>query len=143
MGCQSATGTSIRQCVYKNEDEYLTGTWGKAGGYVIPYIDRDGQVVARRWKMFWHEQDKKMPKYLSVSDADWHLYVPPGSDAIFTATDYLIIAKGEKKAAKAVQEGFPCVALGCGYVGGLGSTPRREGKSPVHVTGDPAHQASG
>lgn len=111
MGCQSATGTSIHQCVYKNEDEYLTGTWGKAGGYVIPYIDRDGQVVARRWRMFWHEQDKKMPKYLSVRDADTHLYVPAGFDAVYSATDYLIITEGEKKAAKAVQEGFPCVAI--------------------------------
>lgn len=111
MACKSASGTSISQSVYKNEYENVSDAWNRAGGYVIPYIDSEGKVVARRWKMFWNQRDTGKPKYFSVSGADTHLYVPPGFDAIYSATDYLIITEGEKKAAKAVQEGFPCVAI--------------------------------
>lgn len=111
MACKSASGTSISQSVYKNEYENVSDAWNRAGGYVIPYIDSEGKVVARRWKMFWNQRDTGKPKYFSVSGADTHLYVPPGFDAVYAATDYLIITEGEKKAAKAVQEGFPCVAI--------------------------------
>lgn len=136
MACSSASGTSISQSVYQNEDEYVSDAWNRAGGYVIPYFDRDGKVVARRWKMFWDPRDTKQPKYLSVRDADTHLYVPPGFDAVYSKTDYLIITEGEKKAAKAVQEGFPCVAI-AGVDMWADSTARRTEKAN-HLPMSPA-----
>lgn len=128
MSCKSASGTSISQSVYKNENENVSDAWNRAGGYVIPYFDSDGRVVARRWKMFWNQRDTGQPKYFSVSRADTHLYVPPGFDAVYAATDYLIITEGEKKAAKAVQEGFPCVAI-AGVDMWADSTARRTEKA--------------
>ena len=54
-------------------------------------------------------KDGKDTKYLSRSGARNHLYVPVSYSKTFKGP--LIITEGEKKALKATQEGFNCVAL--------------------------------
>ena len=46
-----------------------------------------------------------------IWSAKTFLYVPAGFPDVYAASDYLIVTEGEKKAAKAVQEGYPCVAI--------------------------------
>lgn len=86
-----------------------------ATGYSIPYKDSKGKLLVSRVKVFWTEpidaDGKQKPKYLSPENSDWFLYTPPGLDALLAKHDYVIVTEGEKKAAKAVQEGLPCVAL--------------------------------
>lgn len=83
-----------------------------AHGYAIPYFDANGTIICNRYKLFWTIPSKDQPKYLSSYNQETHLYIPPGFDAVSSKHDYVIITEGEKKAAKAVQEGIPCVALG-------------------------------
>lgn len=82
-----------------------------ATGYSIPYRDPKGGLLASRYRMFWTIATDDQPKYLSAYNQETHLYFPPGFDAVSAKHDYVIITEGEKKAAKAVQEGIPCVAL--------------------------------
>ena len=87
-----------------------------ATGYAIPYMHA-GSVVATRYRVFWtpgtgQNGEKDPPKYLSAYNQETKLYVPPGFDTVSSRHDYILITEGEKKAAKAVQEGLPCVALG-------------------------------
>ena len=113
MGCGSMDGYDIYRAIYGDFPE--PARWNRAHGYSIPYRNAAGKVVATRYRMFWAAEDlaadPKMPKYLSHTGADTFLYVPPGFDAVYAASDYLIVTEGEKKAAKAVQEGYPCVAI--------------------------------
>ena len=91
-----------------------------AHGYAIPYKNASGAITSTRYKVFWtnplDEQGKKKPKYLSAVGQESMLYLPPGLDAVLAKTDYLLVTEGEKKAAKAVQEGYPCVALAGVYM---------------------------
>lgn len=82
-----------------------------ATGYAIPYVDRNGQALPPRYRLFWTIADKDQPKYLSAYNQDAQLYIPPNFEAVSAKHDYIVITEGEKKAAKAVQEGIPCVAL--------------------------------
>lgn len=82
-----------------------------ATGYAIPYRSTNGQILVSRYRMFWTIPTEDQPKYLSAYNQETHLYIPPGFDAVSAKHDYVIITEGEKKAAKAVQEGIPCVAL--------------------------------
>jgi len=82
-----------------------------ATGYSIPYLN-NGVEVCKRYRIFWTDStDKPKPKYLSAINQETMLYVPPGFDALVAHSDFVIVTEGEKKAAKAVQEGLPCVAL--------------------------------
>lgn len=87
-----------------------------AHGYKIPYRTLSGDITKMsRYKVFWTEptddQGNKKPKYLSAINQEPELYIPPGFDALMAKHDYVIVTEGEKKAARAVQEGIPCVGL--------------------------------
>jgi hypothetical protein len=57
--------------------------------------------------------DGKPPKYLSPKGSLLQPYIPPRSwEALKNPMTRLLITEGEKKAAKADQEGFPCLGLG-------------------------------
>lgn len=115
MGIRSMLGTEIYRLVYGKGT--ADGKWTRCNGYCVPYFDENGRVVLNRCRLFWDPQDEdkskdnKLPKYMSPQEAKTQLYIPPGFQAVYAATDYLIVTEGEKKAAKAVQEGFPCVAI--------------------------------
>lgn len=82
-----------------------------ATGYAIPYRDEHGALLASRYRMFWTIPSSDQPKYLSAYNQETQLYIPPGFAAVSAKYDYVIVTEGEKKAAKAVQDGIPCVAL--------------------------------
>lgn len=113
MGCESKTAYEIHKAVYGNSD--MSSKWNAIHGYSIPYRDAAGNVVLTRFRIFSNKCDmedrEQLPKYMSPLGAKTCLYLPPGFASVFDATDYLIITEGEKKAAKAVQEGLPCAAL--------------------------------
>ena len=55
----------------------------------------------------------KTPKYLSPKGRGLRLYIPPASqEALNDPTTRILMTEGEKKAAKADQEGFPTIGLG-------------------------------
>ena len=113
MDCHSMDGYDIFRAIYG--DSPVPAHWSSAHGYTIPYRNAAGQVVSTRYRMFWPvddlKADRKLPKYLSHLNAKTFLYVPAGFPDVYAASDYLIVTEGEKKAAKAVQEGYPCVAI--------------------------------
>lgn len=90
-----------------------------AEGYVIPYFDPNGVALPfYRVKLYEETLNDDDPKYKQPLDNPNHIYFPPGllacirkriKDGTF---NFLILTEGEKKAAKAVKEGFPCVAVG-------------------------------
>lgn len=79
---------------------------------------------------------KKPAKYLSPVGRASRAYFPPGTRAavLGDASVPLIITEGEKKAAKADQEGFPCIGL----VGVFNFAEKRErdSDSPAQFIGD-------
>ena len=85
----------------------------RCGGLIFPYFI-GGETVLVRVKVDSPYQPfgrKKPAKYLTPRGATNRLYVPPNlsGECLTDASIPLIIAEGEKKALKAVQEGFPCV----------------------------------
>lgn len=88
-------------------------------GYVLPYFDIQGNRL-RTFNCRLHKgirRDKDDPaskriKYCKPAKTDNLIYFPPGFHALYEKNNYVILTEGEKKAAKAVQEGFPCVAIG-------------------------------
>ena len=78
---------------------------------VIPYPDLD----FRRLKVFPAHMDAKghKVKYLQPKDSGVHLYIlPPVRAVLANPSIPLYFTEGEKKAAKAVQEGLACIGLG-------------------------------
>jgi putative DNA primase/helicase len=54
----------------------------------------------------------KTLRYLAPRDTPWRVYFPPGvGQAVADPGHRLFITEGEKKALKAKQEGYPCIAL--------------------------------
>jgi putative DNA primase/helicase len=101
MGCFSVEANAIRD---RTGVDRL-----KVPGYGIPYLglfDQTGQPYVR-WRL--REPIGKM-RYTSGAGDDAQLYVPPALAAL-PESDLLIVTEGEKKAAKAVQEGLHCVAI--------------------------------
>jgi hypothetical protein len=87
-------------------------SWDSGSAYAIPYFDDFHQVVMERYRVFHHPARSGDAKYLSRKGASWTLYKPPGlANVLALKHGYLIITEGEKKAAKMVQEGFPCVGI--------------------------------
>lgn len=91
-----------------------TGTPVGVDGYSIPYYSIDGKPLPfYRVKLY----DRDKVKYLQVADQPNHIYFPPNFWKIVQAKlqsgtlKYIIWTEGEKKAAKAVKEGFPAVAV--------------------------------
>jgi hypothetical protein len=105
--------------------------WGKGSvsrhfpGLAIPFLHAGGHT---RVKLDHPRKDKdgKPIKYESPVGVGNRAYFPPGTIAALTDPSApLIVTEGEKKAAKADQEGFACVGL----VGVWGwPKPRPEGK---------------
>lgn len=80
-------------------------------GYVIPYFTLQGKSAPfYRVKLFDHD-----PKYKQPKDTPSYVYFPKGFMDVAAKSPYVIITEGEKKAARAVKAGFPCVALGGVY----------------------------
>ncbi|MGB8478554.1 MAG: phage/plasmid primase, P4 family [Acidobacteriaceae bacterium] len=101
MGCYSAETDIIRR---------RTGVQKVAsGGYSIPYAGITDQTGGPyiRWRL---RQPVEKMRYASGQGDDAQLYIPPALTAL-PDSDLLVITEGEKKAAKAVQEGIHCVAV--------------------------------
>ncbi|WP_026486640.1 DUF3854 domain-containing protein [Caldanaerobius polysaccharolyticus] len=97
-------------------------------GYVIPYLNKDGSAIYDRlvtgekeeipfFRIRYHQptvnSEGKQIKYAQPKDTGVHVYVLPEIWKIAKDTSKpLVIVEGEKKAAKAVQEGIPAIALG-------------------------------
>lgn len=77
-------------------------------GYAIPYFSRTGEPVRHANYRLHHPDDKK---YRFPFGSEPSLYFPPGVADLLEQHDYLVVTEGEKKAARAVQDGIPCVAL--------------------------------
>jgi len=83
-------------------------------GLVIPYPSYE---EARPFSRVKPDQppiiEGKPAKYLSPKGATVRAYIPPMTwEALKDSKTLVIIPEGEKKSAKADQEGFPCIGLG-------------------------------
>ena len=87
--------------------------WRVGPGLVVPYPCYDGMAIFCRVK----PDDAPIldggpAKYLSPKGASVRAYIPPMTrEALQDPQRPVIITEGEKKAAKADQEGFPCIGL--------------------------------
>ena len=112
--------------------------WKKYNGALgdclcIPFTDASGNPTGyarlkpdrpRRQK------DGKPVKYESPKGAKNRAYFPPGTRAVVVNPSLpLVFTEGEKKAAKADQEGIPCIGL-VGVYGGKRNAPRNPTASP-------------
>ena len=83
-------------------------------GYVIPYFDLDGKKL--RFSRTRLAKPHAKGKYHQPKGSAVRLYLPPnlnGSWREFAKSKKrLFITEGEKKAAKATKEGFPCIGIG-------------------------------
>lgn len=84
-------------------------------GYVLPYFTLEGKPLPfYRAKLY----DRDKVKYLQVADQPNHMYFPPRLWTLLQELlakkelKYIIWTEGEKKAAAAVKNGIPCVAVG-------------------------------
>jgi hypothetical protein len=76
----------------------------------FPYEATDGFV---RVKAFYDNGNSKAPKYLQPKGSGVHIYtLPPVREILKNVRIPLCFTEGEKKAAKAVQEGLMCIGLG-------------------------------
>lgn len=96
-------------------EKAATGTPTGVDGYAIPYFTLDGKPLPfYRVKLF----DRDQVKYLQVADQPNHIYFPPKfwklvNDLKASGKLRAVLwTEGEKKAAKCVKEGIPCVAVG-------------------------------
>ena len=81
----------------------------------IPFRSPDGEWVDRYTRIkpdHPRSHDSRVVKYESPTGASNHAYFPPGTiETLADPSIDLIISEGEKKAAKADQDGFPCIGL--------------------------------
>lgn len=80
----------------------------------FPFPSLDGSKPFVRFKPDtpFVRADGKASKYLSSKDADNRLFIPATTRKALADPDVsLLVTEGEKKAAKADQDGFPCVGL--------------------------------
>lgn len=81
-------------------------------GYAIPYFDPAGTQQLHVNYRLHVKPDSILKKYMMPTGQASAIYFPPGLAAVLAAVPgYLLITEGEKKAARAVQSGIPCVAL--------------------------------
>jgi hypothetical protein len=134
----------IEACGFRSEDRAakigeLLHWRGPANGLgpclVLPFFDADGTPTGYvRAKPDHPRTDKegKPVKYESPKGQPNPAYFPPGFSEKYTdSSSPLLITEGEKKSAKAVQEGFACLGL----VGVYGWQRRREKDSEGHGVG--------
>ena len=112
----------IRRCGFRSEADPKVITkllnWTKPGKLgtclVIPFVGPDGSptTYARLKPGSPRSAGGKPVKYESPAGTANRAYFPPGTRAVLAdPTVPLVITEGEKKAAKADQDGFPCVGL--------------------------------
>ena len=89
-------------------EKAATGSPPHLDGYVIPYYDIFGKPLP----FYRVKLDKGDPKYRQVADQGNHIYFPKGFWDLAQDSNYIIFTEGEKKAAKAVKEGFAACAAG-------------------------------
>ena len=84
-----------------------------APAIVFPFAGTNGQAGYCRAKPDTPRTIKKKPiKYESPRGQDNQVFVPPGTRGVLNnAEAELLVTEGEKKSAKADQEGFPCIGL--------------------------------
>jgi hypothetical protein len=96
-----------------------------APAYVIPYFGFDGKRVPF-YRVRTFNPNRKASKYLQPAGTSSFIYFPPAFNEAVKLLEKgqlprshingfkpsIIIVEGEKKAAKAVQEGFLCIGLG-------------------------------
>jgi P4 family phage/plasmid primase-like protien len=101
MGCfsLSAADIKLRAEVHTPSD-----------GYAIPYHGETDQTGETYTRYRLRETSDRGMKYVSGKGDDPTIYVPRGLNSL-PPSDLLVITEGEKKAAKACQEGLHCVAL--------------------------------
>ena len=92
-------------------EKSATNVAAGVSGYMIPYFDIYGKPIQfYRVRLFEH-----LPKYKQLINSPNHIYFPPGFAKLFSDPNklpkYLLLTEGEKKAACAVKNGFPCIAL--------------------------------
>jgi hypothetical protein len=81
-------------------------------GMIIPYPTLHGSARFARVKPDHPPHNNGRPaKYLTAKGAGNRLYIPAGVEDALILDTPLLITEGEKKALKATQEGFACVAL--------------------------------
>jgi P4 family phage/plasmid primase-like protien len=100
MGCFS---------VDASETEKLTGVHVASPGYAIPYLGIRDQTGSPYVRIRLRTPSRDI-RYVSGRGDDPQVYVPPGF-AQLPVGNLLVITEGEKKSAKAVQEGISCVGL--------------------------------
>jgi putative DNA primase/helicase len=100
MGCRTLDKAAIRE---------VTGVKVRCGGYAIPYLGSVDQTGGPYLRIRLREPLDGM-KYVSGKGDDPQLYVPPGLSDLPEA-ELLVVTEGEKKAAKALQEGIHCVGI--------------------------------
>jgi hypothetical protein len=94
--------------VEPEEIESLTGVNVPSAGYAIPYDGVQDQTGAPYYRIRLRRPRDGM-KYVSGRGEDTQVYDPPGRANLHS--DLLVITEGEKKAAKAVQEGIACLGI--------------------------------
>jgi putative DNA primase/helicase len=98
----------------------------------IPFIDAEGKPTGycrlKPDRPRKSKEDGKPIKYESPKGCANRAYFPPRTlAALRDASAALVITEGEKKAAKADQEGFPCVGI-VGVYGWQKRRPKKDGK---------------
>lgn len=92
-------------------EKQATNTPLGVDAYVIPYFDMwEKPLPFYRTKLI-NNPDPDI-RYKQLATEGNHVYFPVGFSKLLKTAKYIILTEGEKKAAKAVKEGFPCVAFG-------------------------------
>jgi len=112
-GIYSITEPQANQLLQRNDI--------RGGGYALPYFNLDGTSLQKKdgqpyanIKLDTPLQDRKgkPKKYLKPTGEPNYLYAPPQAlHGINDSALPLLFTEGEKKALKAAQEGYMCVAL--------------------------------
>ena len=94
--------------VEPEEIQSLTGVKAPYPGYAIPYHGVEDQTGDRYCRIRLRGPVGDM-RYVSGRGEDTQVYDPPGRADL--PAEILVITEGEKKAAKAVQEGIACIGI--------------------------------
>jgi hypothetical protein len=103
--------SDVRARIAGPNEKQATNTPVGVDAYVLPYFDMHEKPLPFYRAKLINSPDPKI-KYKQVATSSNHVYFPKGLATLLRTAKYIIITEGEKKAAKAVKEGFPCVALG-------------------------------
>ncbi len=105
------TPQDVRARIAGANEKQTTNTGQGVNAYVLPYFDMYGKPLPfYRLKLI--DSPDPSIRYKQVATEGNHVYFPIGFWTRLEKANYIIITEGEKKAAKAVKEGFACVGLG-------------------------------